>query len=130
VTGKTAPTVPRQARRAPGDVWTRLTLGFAIDSLGNRRRVAWINVIAIGLLLPGFSLWAIYRVLTTPTGLVLWMLTAGLYVFTLVGVTMGNHRYWTHRGYEARLPLQIVLAIASVMSLEDSIQQAASNSGC
>jgi stearoyl-CoA desaturase (delta-9 desaturase) len=100
-----------------------MAFGFNIDSQGNRRRVAWTNVVVVGLLLPGTSLWAVYRIFTTPTGIGLWALTAGLYLFTLFGVTLGNHRYWTHRGYRVRMPLQIVLAVASAMSVEGSIQQ-------
>ena len=101
----------------------RWALGFDVDALGHRRRVAPVNVAVIGLLLPGFSLWAVYRIFTTPTGPGLWALTLGLYLFTLFGVTLGNHRYWTHRGFEARRPLQVVLAVASAMSVEGSIQQ-------
>jgi stearoyl-CoA desaturase (delta-9 desaturase) len=98
-------------------------LGFNVDRLGNRRRPQWTNIITLGMLLPGFSLWAIYRVFTTPTGLGLWVLTAALYSFTLLGVTLGNHRYWTHRGFKARRPLQVILAVASAMSVEGDIQQ-------
>ncbi|HEX9039575.1 MAG TPA: hypothetical protein VF838_00975 [Trebonia sp.] len=38
-----------------------------------------------------------------PTSVGLWVLAAALYLFTMFGVTLGNHRYWTHRGFEARL---------------------------
>jgi fatty-acid desaturase len=27
-------------------------------------------------------------------------------LFALFSVTLANHRYWTHRGFEARFPLQ------------------------
>ncbi len=47
-----------------------------------------------------------------PTGIGLWALTAAMYLLTMFGVTLGNHRYWTHRGFEARFPLQLVLAVA------------------
>ena len=50
------------------------------------------------------------------------MLAAALYLFTMFGVTLGNHRYWTRRGFEARFPLQVVLAGASGMSMEGDIQ--------
>jgi stearoyl-CoA desaturase (Delta-9 desaturase) len=53
----------------------------------------------------------------------LWVLAAALYLFTLFGVTLGNHRYGTHRGYEVRFPLQAVLAVASGMSLEGDISR-------
>jgi len=113
----------RPAGRTAIGLKSRLLWGFDVDALGDRRRVAWMNVLVIGLLLPAASLWALVRIVTTPTGVGLWSLTAGLYLFTLFGVTLGNHRYWTHRGFRARLPLQIVLAVASAMSVEGSIQQ-------
>jgi stearoyl-CoA desaturase (delta-9 desaturase) len=102
---------------------TLLSFGFNLDPLGNRRRPVWSNIVVLGVVLPGLSLWAVYRVFTTPTGLGLWALAAVLYVFTLLGVTLGNHRYWTHRGFKARPALQIVLAVASAMSVEGDIQQ-------
>lgn len=110
-------------RRIGRALTTVLTLGFNVDQQGSPRRPAWVNIVTLGMLLPAFSIWAIYRVFTTPTGLGLWALTLGLYVFTLLGVTLGNHRYWTHRGFKARLPLQVVLATASAMSVEGEIQQ-------
>ena len=76
----------------------------------------------LGILLPGFAMWGLYRVFTTPTSIGLWVLAAALYLFTMFGVTLGNHRYWTHRGFEARFPLQVVLAVASGMSVEGDIQ--------
>jgi len=104
-------------------VGSRWLGGFDVDALGNRRRLSGVNVLVLGLILPASSLWAVYRIFTTPTGIGLWVLTAALYTFTLFGVTLGNHRYWTHRGFQARLPLQVVLAVASAMSVEGSIQQ-------
>ncbi len=100
-----------------------LSLGFSVDRDGKRRKPVWINVAILGVLLPGFAMWGLYRAFTTPAGIGLWALTAALYLFTLFGVTLGNHRYWTHRGFEARLPLRVLLAVASGMSMEGSIQQ-------
>jgi stearoyl-CoA desaturase (Delta-9 desaturase) len=99
-----------------------LTLGFCVDGNGRRRRVVWANVAILGVLLPGFALWGLYRVFTTHTGVGLWALTAALYLFTMFGVTLGNHRYWTHRGFEVKFPLQVVLALAAGMAMEGSIQ--------
>ena len=100
-----------------------LSLGFNIDRNGNRRKPVWINIVTLGMLLPGFAIWGLYRAFTTPTGIGLWALAAAMYLFTMFGVTLGNHRYWTHRGFEARFPLQVVLAVASGMSMEGHIQQ-------
>ena len=100
-----------------------LSLGFNTDPHGKRRKPVWTNTVILGILLPGFGLWGLYRAFTTPTSIGLWMLVVALYVFTMFGVTLGNHRYWTHRRFEARLPLQIALAVASGMSMEGDIQQ-------
>jgi len=99
-----------------------LSLGFNIDRNGKRRKPVWISIVTLGILLPGFAMWGLYRVFTTPTGIGLWVLAAALYLFTMFGVTLGNHRYWTHRGFEARFPLRVVLAVASGMSVEGDIQ--------
>jgi len=99
-----------------------LSLGFNTDANGNRRKPTWGSIVTLGILLPGFAAWGLWRVFTTPTSAGLWVLTAALYLFTMFGVTLGNHRYWTHRGFEARLPLQVVLAVASGMSMEGDIQ--------
>jgi len=52
-------------------------------------------------------------------------LDAGLalffYLFTGLGVTIGYHRLFTHRSFEARRPLKIVLAIAGSMSVQGAI---------
>jgi stearoyl-CoA desaturase (delta-9 desaturase) len=99
-----------------------LSLGFNTDCNGNRRKTSWVSIVTLGILLPGFATWGLWRAVTSPTSVGLWVLTAGLYLFTMFGVTLGNHRYWTHRGFEARFPLQVVLAVASGMSMEGDIQ--------
>jgi stearoyl-CoA desaturase (delta-9 desaturase) len=96
--------------------------GFGIDGMGQPRRPEWINVAVLGVLLPAGSLWALWRIVTTHTGAGVWITAAALYTFTLFGVTVGNHRYWTHRGFKARGPLRAVLALASAMSVQGSIE--------
>ena len=43
------------------------------------------------------------------------------YAFTGLGVTVGFHRLFTHRSFEAARPLKIVLAIAGSMALQGSL---------
>ena len=43
------------------------------------------------------------------------------YFFTGMGVTIGYHRLFTHRSFEAARPLKIVLAIAGSMALQGSL---------
>ncbi len=113
------PTLEKSRRDWPA----LLSLGFNIDRNGRRREPIYTNILTIGILLPGFAVWGLYRAVTTPTSVGLWVLAAALYLFTLFGVTLGNHRYWTHRGFDVKFPLQIVLAVASGMSMEGDIQQ-------
>src|SRR5947209_10422175 len=99
------------------------TLGFGVDSFGNRRRPVWTKVMVWAVVMPAVSLWSCYRIFTTTTGPGLWALTFGLYVLSMFGVTLGNHRYWTHRGFKAREPLQWGMAVASGLSVQGSIRQ-------
>lgn len=45
----------------------------------------------------------------------------GFYLFTGLGVTIGYHRLFTHRSFEAVRPLKVVLAIAGSMALQGSL---------
>ena len=48
-------------------------------------------------------------------------LLAAFYLVILHGVTIGYHRLFTHRSFEARRPLKIVLAVLGSMSLQGSL---------
>jgi hypothetical protein len=67
-----------------------LSLGFDIDRNGKRRKPVWINILTLGILLPGFAMWGLYRVFTTPFGIGLWALAVAMYLFTMFGVTLGT----------------------------------------
>ena len=43
------------------------------------------------------------------------------YAFTGLGVTVGYHRLFTHRSFEAVRPLKIMLAVAGSMALQGSL---------
>jgi len=49
------------------------------------------------------------------------VLAAAFYVVSALGVTVGFHRLFTHRSFEARRPLKIALAVAGSLSLQGSI---------
>ncbi|HCU93527.1 MAG TPA: acyl-CoA desaturase [Actinobacteria bacterium] len=49
------------------------------------------------------------------------LLLAGLYVITGLGVTVGYHRYFTHRSFRAAPALRIALALAGSMAFEGSL---------
>jgi stearoyl-CoA desaturase (Delta-9 desaturase) len=48
-------------------------------------------------------------------------LAAAFYVITCLGVTVGFHRYFTHRAFKARRPLRVALAIVGSMALQGPI---------
>ena len=58
------------------DWLTVLLLGFNMDRNGKRRKPVWINILTLGILLPGFAIWGLFRAFTTPTGIGLWALAA------------------------------------------------------
>jgi stearoyl-CoA desaturase (Delta-9 desaturase) len=49
------------------------------------------------------------------------LLMAGMYAVTGLGVTVGYHRYFTHRSFRAARPLRIGLAVAGSMAFEGSL---------
>ncbi|HEU5110345.1 MAG TPA: acyl-CoA desaturase, partial [Micromonosporaceae bacterium] len=49
------------------------------------------------------------------------VLAAAFYVVTCLGVTVGFHRYFTHRAFKAKRGVRIALAIAGSMALQGPI---------
>jgi stearoyl-CoA desaturase (Delta-9 desaturase) len=49
------------------------------------------------------------------------LLMAGMYTITGLGVTVGYHRYFTHRSFRAVPALRIALAVAGSMAFEGSV---------
>ncbi|KAF8914806.1 delta-9 CoA desaturase [Mucidula mucida] len=88
----------------------------AFDDFPPIKGVRWFNVFvflatpAIGI--AGFWLAEFSRATTAFAFL--------YYVFSMLGVTAGNHRYWSHRSYNASVPLQLFLLAASTSSVQGS----------
>jgi stearoyl-CoA desaturase (delta-9 desaturase) len=51
------------------------------------------------------------------------VLFAGLYVLCAFGTTIGFHRYFTHKGFEARAPIKALLAILGCMTMQGPVTQ-------
>jgi stearoyl-CoA desaturase (delta-9 desaturase) len=51
------------------------------------------------------------------------LLLVALYSVCAFGTTIGFHRYFTHRGFEARTPVKAVLAILGCMTMQGPITQ-------
>jgi stearoyl-CoA desaturase (delta-9 desaturase) len=50
-------------------------------------------------------------------------LFVGFYVVCAFGTTIGFHRYFTHRGFEARTPVRVALAVLGCMTMQGPITQ-------
>jgi stearoyl-CoA desaturase (delta-9 desaturase) len=50
-------------------------------------------------------------------------LAVGFYFFTLLGVTVGYHRYFTHGSFKAARPLRLFLAVAGSMAIQGPVVQ-------
>ena len=73
------------------------------------RRIHWIHV----AILFGNPLIAIYGVMTTPlqTNTLIWSII--YYFITGLGITAGYHRLWSHKAYDAVMPVQYLIAVSS-----------------
>jgi stearoyl-CoA desaturase (Delta-9 desaturase) len=51
------------------------------------------------------------------------VIAGGMYVITGHGITVGFHRYFTHRGFRAKRWLRVTLAVAGSMAVQGSVLQ-------
>ncbi len=57
-------------------------------------------------------------------------LLLGMYVFTGLGITIGFHRYFTHKSFETTRPIQYLLAFMGSLALEGTILSWAAGHRC
>ncbi|THU81583.1 hypothetical protein K435DRAFT_972295 [Dendrothele bispora CBS 962.96] len=80
------------------------------------RGIRWFNL-AIFLITP---LIAVVGFLMVPLrGLTMWF-SVLYYVFSMLGITAGYHRLWSHRSYNASLPLQWFLLLGGTSAVQGS----------
>jgi stearoyl-CoA desaturase (delta-9 desaturase) len=76
----------------------------------------------IGLVLPAlFCLLGAYLALTGRVTALDLGLCAGMYAATMLGITMGYHRLFTHRSYKAHPALRVILGAFGAMSAQGPI---------
>ncbi|NWJ07952.1 SCD5 desaturase, partial [Crypturellus undulatus] len=94
--------------------------GGEASAKGPAQAVVWRNVVLMSLL----HLGAVYALSLVPRARLLTLLWTYLYFFvTILGVTAGAHRLWSHRSYKAKLPLRIFLAAANSMAFQNDIYE-------
>lgn len=81
-----------------------------------------LNLALTGLIVFGpFVAVALSVLAGMPVGWVDVALVAGFYALTVLGVTAGFHRLFTHRSFVASRPLKITLAVMGSLALEGSL---------
>src|SRR5262245_30706012 len=55
------------------------------------------------------------------------VLLAGMFVLTILGITAGYHRLFSHRSFEAATPIRVLLGILGSMAAQGSISYWVSN---
>ena len=83
-------------------------------------RIKWSNVIFL-FVMHVLAVYGYFYAIFNPVHLF-----TVIFVFILssasgFGMSVGGHRYWSHRTFKARLPLQIILAILQTMTVNGSI---------
>jgi stearoyl-CoA desaturase (delta-9 desaturase) len=84
--------------------------------------VSWVTVF-VGVLAPLLGV-AAAAVLAWRHGLLGWAdagLFVGMYVLVMLGITVGFHRLFTHRAFEATKPVQFVLGVLGSMAFQGSL---------
>ncbi|KAF8154570.1 delta 9-fatty acid desaturase protein [Crassisporium funariophilum] len=78
--------------------------------------VRWFNlaVLTITPLIAGYGLWSVR--LRRDTG----FFAVAYYIFSMLGITAGYHRLWSHRSYNASIPLQLFLLFGGTSAVQGS----------
>ncbi|TYP86218.1 acyl-CoA desaturase [Blastococcus xanthinilyticus] len=113
---RTRPTAPPR----PAEPHT----GLPANAIGRRKSVLEIVTLYVIVIVPFVALAAVVPAVWG-WGLS-WLdvgLAIGFYFFTLLGVTVGYHRYFTHGSFKAKRPLRLGLAVAGSMAIQGPVVQ-------
>lgn len=78
--------------------------------------IRWFNL-GVLVLTPAVALYGLLWVPVLPKTAVC---AVGYYVYTMLGITAGYHRLWSHRSYNASFPLQVFLILAGASAVQGS----------
>ncbi|XP_066259244.1 acyl-CoA Delta-9 desaturase-like isoform X2 [Euwallacea similis] len=87
-----------------------------------KHKIVWKNVVAF-IILHLIAIHALYLLVALKYRLTTFVFFYLYMVFASVGVTGGAHRLWTHRTYQANLPLRIFLMLAQTTALQNNIYE-------
>jgi stearoyl-CoA desaturase (Delta-9 desaturase) len=83
-----------------------------------RDRIITGLITVLPMLALGVAAWHAWEGLLAPSDLIVFAI---LYVLTVVGVTVGFHRYLTHRSFKARPAVRAVLAVLGSAAIEGPV---------
>ncbi len=69
------------------------------------------------------ALVAIYWIATQPTGWVEWSAFAAFYVMNILSMSIGYHRYFTHKAFETSRPMHYAIAILAQLGIFGSLRR-------
>ena len=98
--------------------------GLPANAIGRRKSVLEIVTLYVIVIVPFLALAAVVPAVWG-WGLS-WLdvgLAVGFYAVTLLGVTVGYHRYFTHGSFKAKRPLRLALAVAGSMAIQGPVVQ-------
>ncbi|KAG1816256.1 hypothetical protein EV424DRAFT_1410607 [Suillus variegatus] len=78
--------------------------------------IRWFNL-SVLVITPALSL---YGLLYVPILQKTVVCTALYYIYSMLGITAGYHRLWSHRSYNASFPLQVFLILAGASAVQGS----------
>ncbi|XP_050506159.1 acyl-CoA Delta-9 desaturase-like isoform X1 [Diabrotica virgifera virgifera] len=82
--------------------------------------LVWKNII-LYLIFHSLVLWGYSRLFT---GKLMWTTFIFMHIYaylSVIGITCGVHRLWSHKAYKAKLPLRIILMLMQTATLQNNI---------
>ena len=110
---------PRPVTPALDPPSIRGTVRLNAKELAFQRRLTLLFTV-LPLLGVGLAIWRLWGAGITPMDFWLFL---GFYMATGLGITVGYHRLFTHRGFRARTPVRVALAALGSMAVEGDVVQ-------
>ena len=98
--------------------------GLPANAIGRRKSTLEIVTLYVIVLVPFIALAAVIPAVWGWG--ISWLdvgLAVGFYYLSLLGVTVGYHRHFTHASFKSRRPLRLGLAVAGSMAIQGPVNQ-------
>jgi stearoyl-CoA desaturase (delta-9 desaturase) len=95
-----------------------LSLGCSVDQNGQTRAISWPPLLMFGILTPLGSFIAVLLICFTHVQLGVWLMTLGLFAWSLFSITLYYHRTVTHKGLKLAWPVELFFLIGGGLAIE------------